>query len=417
MNRREFLVKNGMFTVGTLLLSVSGSVGFVVEEHGLKDWTVKQDFPGTGGVIDKLDITGKKIHFRPHNEQGGGWGQVWWYFRVDGLTPGDNLTLQLAQDVPPGDGIAPQAYYSYDQKNWEMTARGAKVTEQDVPCFVYQQQVSKSTIWFAYNIPYLPEHSEPLLKQARRLRKEVEVFELCRTSAGRSVPAFRVGKKATSTPKPHIWLQARAHAFESGSSWVLHEFTLWLLSSDPTAKSLRAKVDFTIIPIVDIDGVVEGRTGKNHPPHDHNRDWEAAPPVWVEIAEIKAGLKKLTDNNSLAIFIDFHGPANQSHPYFISPSDDFLTVAQQEKQKAFFTALDANEMTKEAAKTQSMDHFHYTLRAINPLNSAGWVVGHSTPEVIAVTLEVNMNTPLSTNDGYRKQGVALGKGIARYFSV
>lgn len=413
MKRREFLIKNGLLSIGTLLISVSGREVLGTDKSA-GDWTVKQDFPGGGGVIDKLDSIGRKIHFRPHNEQGGGWGQVWWYFRVDGLTPGDTLTLQLGQDVPPGAGVAPQAYYSYDQKNWEMTAPGTTVTEQDISYFVYQQQVSKSTIWFAYNIPYLPQHLEPLLKLARRSGKDVEIFELCKTKAGRPVSALRIGGKS-KVKKPHIWLQARAHAFESGSSWVLHELAQWLLSAAPEAKSLRSKADFTIIPIVDVDGVVEGRTGKNHPPHDHNRDWEAAPPVWVEIAEIKADLKKLTDDNSLALFIDFHGPANQSHPYFISPSNVFLTVAQQEKQKAFFAALEANDMTKEAAKTQSMDRFHYNLRAINPLNSAGWVVGHSTPEVIALTLEVNMNTPLSTNEGYRKQGIALGKGLERYF--
>jgi hypothetical protein len=410
MNRRQFLIKNGLFSFGTLLVSVSGRNVFATS-----DWAVKQDFPGAGGTIDGLDIHSKKILFRPHNEEGGGWGQVWWYFRVEGLTPGDTLTLQLGQDVPPGEGIAPQAYYSYDQREWKMSAEGAPITEQGVPYFVYRQQVSKSTVWFAYNIPYLPEHQEPIFESASRLGREVELFELCRTRAGRPVPALRVGKKTAKTPKPHVWLQARSHAFESGGSWVLHELTMWLLSSDPQAKRLRSKVDFTIVPIVDVDGVVEGRTGKNHPPHDHNRDWQSVPPVWVETTGIKLRLKELTENGSLALFMDIHGPATQSHPYFISAADSFLNTAQQQRQRAFFAAMGADEMNKEAGKTQSMDHFHYSLRPINPLTAAGWAVGNTTREVITFTLEVNMNTPLSSHEGYRKQGIALGRGLESYF--
>lgn len=413
MKRREFIIRNGLLSIGTLLIGISRSEG-VGQDKSAEDWTVRQDFPGAGGVIDKLDRNGRKIHFRPHHEQGGGWGQVWWYFKVEGLTPGDVITLELAQDIPPGEGIAPQAYFSKDRQHWEMTERGEKMMVNGAQVVVYKQVVTARTLWFAYNIPYLADQYKELVQRVKKQRKEAEVVELCRTRGGRSVPLIQIGRR-TGTRRPHVWLQARAHAFESGSSWVLHELTVWLLSDDPEAKRLRSAATFTILPVIDVDGVEEGRTGKNHPPHDHNRDWQDVPPHWQEVAAIKGQLEKLINDGSLALFIDIHGPANQSHPYFICPSDPFLSKEQKEKQMAFLETLGARQMTKEAQKTQSMNQFHYTLRESNPLTAPGWAINHTTPEVIALTLEVNMNTPLSTREGYREQGVTLGRGIARYF--
>ncbi len=36
-----------------------------------------------------------------------------------------------------------------------------------------------------------------------------------------------------------IWIQARQHGWETGSSWVGRGFMEWLVSSDPAAIALR----------------------------------------------------------------------------------------------------------------------------------------------------------------------------------
>src|SRR5690606_14630622 len=108
--------------------------------------------------------------------------------------------------------------------------------------------------------------------------------------------------------KHGIWLQARAHAFESGASWVLHELAMWLMSGDERARVLRETASIYIVPIVDVDGVVEGRTGKNQAPYDHNRGWKEVPNHWPETRATQSILADLAKQNKVDMYIDFHGP-------------------------------------------------------------------------------------------------------------
>ncbi len=62
-------------------------------------------------------------------------------------------------------------------------------------------------------------------------------FILARTLDGRPVPGVYLapaGKRRFT-----IWIQARQHGWETGSSWVGRGFMEWLVSSDPAAIALR----------------------------------------------------------------------------------------------------------------------------------------------------------------------------------
>ena len=56
--------------------------------------SVAADFEGAsvGGV--QIDQASRTIEFTPGGDPVRGW-PCWWYFRVDGLQPGDTLTLKL----------------------------------------------------------------------------------------------------------------------------------------------------------------------------------------------------------------------------------------------------------------------------------------------------------------------------------
>lgn len=414
LNRRNFLTRFCILTTGVALSFRSEAARLPT---GAADLSAHTDFPGGGGIIEQVDSVRKVIRFQPHNERDGGWGQVWWYFRVDGLTPGQTLTLELNRGQPLSEGVNTQAYWSADQRVWQQTEPGQAITDGSNRLFVYRQPVERSSLWFAYNIPYLPDQIETLRQDARLLGADARFFELCRSRKNRSVPALElISKKPGTQDRYGIWLQARAHAFESGTSWVLHELARWLLSRDPEAQKLRSIADITVVPVVDVDGVVEGRNGKNQHPHDHNRDWQQTPAHWEEVRAIQTGLSALIRQNKLDLFIDIHGPGQGSHAYFIAPLPRVLpNDRQRANQTAFFDSLNASELTKEVQKTQSMDQFYYSLREINPQTAAGWVT-RTAPSVVSMTLEVNMSAPLSTQEGYRLEGQALGRRIARYFT-
>jgi murein tripeptide amidase MpaA len=55
-----------------------------------------------------------------------------------------------------------------------------------------------------------------------------------------------------------IFLTARVHPGESNSSWVMHGTLEKLLSNSPTAVSLRNKFVFKIVPMLNMEGVING---------------------------------------------------------------------------------------------------------------------------------------------------------------
>lgn len=60
-----------------------------------------------------------------------------------------------------------------------------------------------------------------------------------------------------------IFLTSRVHPGESNASWVMHGTMEALLSDDRYASSLRDDYVFKIIPMLNIEGVVNGWWVKN----------------------------------------------------------------------------------------------------------------------------------------------------------
>ena len=48
-------------------------------------------------------------------------------------------------------------------------------------------------------------------------------------------------------------------------------------------------------------------------------------------------------------------------------------------------------------------------------NAVKWVNENTTDNVVSLTLEVNMGTPLSTQSGYQAEAIKLGEAISAYF--
>jgi hypothetical protein len=406
----------GMLLMVSAFWIVSDSFGQSGNSPGI---TVSTDFVSGGGVVKVICSNPAIIRFSPHDQGEGGWGKMWYYFMVDGLTAGEQIILEF-DDEPTNVGISPQIFFSYDQEVWGLTNTGEATKIKGRDFIVYKHTVKGNKIWFAYDLPYTPEDMEKLLISEAEKDSGVEVFEMCKTKGNRSVKGLRFNDTDKNAGEKYgIWLQARTHAFESGSSWVLHELARWLLSNDPAAKALRSRSLITVIPIVDVDGVVEGRTGKNQFPYDHNRGWAEEPGNWIETQTTKSLITDISKQNKFDLFLDFHGPGNLRHPYFIIPLSSDLPFEKQRQNRAkFLEILSSKPLDNEAQRSQSMTKIYYSERpwdhTIN--SSRDWVIMNSTDHVVTLTLEVNMNTPLSTNDGYRAEAIVLGRALSEYFT-
>ena len=59
--------------------------------------------------------------------------------------------------------------------------------------------------------------------------------------------------------KKTVWLQARQHAWEAGTSYVMEGALRFITSDESAAQALREKVIFKFIPMCDPDGCFHGR--------------------------------------------------------------------------------------------------------------------------------------------------------------
>ncbi|MCM4171533.1 hypothetical protein DHD32_08585 [Arenibacter sp. TNZ] len=416
VSRRNFMVKTSFISASvTLFPSLIPVKLFGKGQNDDRKIFVSTDFVSGGGKVTIQDEESNTIRISAHDEGGGGWSKIWWHFMVEGINLKDEIILELEL----GAGANNQLFFSYDQKNWGLTNSGIIKTIDGKDFIVVKHIIRGEKTWFSYDLPYTPEHINAILAEKVKTYPDIKTLDFCRTKKGRQVSAFLLKNTGPDSDfKYGIWLQARAHAFESGSSWVLHELMCWLMSNGTEAKALRRISQIFILPIVDVDSVVEGRTGKNQKPHDHNRGWDKEPSFWPEMTESKLQLAQWAKNGKMDLFIDFHGPGNSSHPYFIVPlAKDLSSAKQRQNRLKFFQILDAKPFNEMAKLTQSMTHFHFSERSevTGKENAVKWVNNNTTDNVVSLTLEVNMGTPLSTQSGYRAEAITLGEAISAYF--
>lgn len=365
------------------------------------------DFSGGSAEVLEIDQEKRAVRIRPTQHQDRGW-DCWWYFQLTGITPGETITL----DVGQAPWATPdQAVFSLDNENWQQTAPGERHGNR----IVYQQKVDGEVAWFAWGAPFGVEDAQKLVDDAAEASPHATAFELCQTRAGRSVPALVVEQEGAPDAKRRgIWVQARQHAWESGSSWVCHGFTWWLLSDDPRAEALRKQATITIVPIMDIDNVAIGAGGKNQVPQDHNRDWSDNP-YWNSVKVAQARIREMDAQGEFDLFIDLHNPdAGSKNPfYFVAPKEQLAEAAQENL--ARFVQVSQLEMTGPLAflgtTRESGAGYDNDWQKI----SKNWVSVNTQDHVVAVTLETAWNTPHSHVAGYQTVGRQLGQAIERYF--
>lgn len=369
--------------------------------------TIHSDFPGGSVTVESIDQQARTLRVLPAHHQDRGW-DCWWYFKVEGIVPGETLTL----DVGGGVWATPdQCFYSVDNSTWMQLPRGNRTVKNRI---AFQAKVNSSTAWFAWGPPFVPTDAAALVKSAAASSPWATEFELCQTRAGRSTPALRV--RETGTPdneRLRIWVQARQHAWESGSSWVCQGFVKWLISDDPAAVRLRKSTEIVIVPIMDIDNVTLGAGGKNEVPQDHNRDWTDHP-HWRSVEAAQQEILKMNAEDRFALFVDLHNPsAGDREPYFYTAPHQILSEVGKRRLDTFLEAA-RTEMTAPLAfrgKTiESGASYDKNWQAI----SKNWVMQRCNPHAVALTLETAWNTPDSTPEGYQHVGHGLGRTIGRY---
>jgi hypothetical protein len=237
-----------------------------------------------GASLGKIEILGENA-FRcyvqgQHDERGHNRQANWYYFRIDHAA-GRELTLTLTDvvgeyndkpgAVPMGPDIVP--VFSDDGKTWRHFPDEAASWDAQKKELTLKFKPQRDSIWIAHVPPYTPRDLARLLAEVDR-SPHARVEVIGKSVRGRDLHLVTVTDVSVAdTEKKVVWLQARQHAWESGTSFVMEGALRFVTSDDPKAAELRRRVIFKFTPMVDVDGCAAGHVRFNANGYDVNRHW------------------------------------------------------------------------------------------------------------------------------------------------
>lgn len=393
--------------------------------------SVATDFEGASMREVEIDNVTRSIRFRPGGDPARGW-PCWWYLRVDGMTPGETITLRLRgstatvpkeaaesntsllKPLAASWAMPERAAFSIDGRTWKQTDNGQRQDEW----MIYTLKPKAASVFVAWGPPFTPSTAAKMVRDLSEKSPHAKATELCRSRGGRSVPMLHVREGERPTERRFgVWVQARQHAWESGSSWVAQGFAEWLLGDAVEAVWLRQHAEIFIVPIMDVDNAATGNGGKDALPHDHNRDWSEQP-HWNETIAAQQKVRDLIDAGRMDVFLDLHNPAPGDPTFFYVLSPELLPepmVAMRDRfvELAYARISKIKPLIPMSNKPKvTGPNYHPLWRNI----SANWVAMNGNPHTVSLCLETIWNYHNSTTDGYRAVGSNLATATREFLA-
>ncbi len=271
------------------------------------------------GLIEKIRETEFRLHIRGQQDSRGRNRQAtWFYFRMDDVA-GRELTLRLASwkgeyndrpaNSPAGEWFRPVV--SEDNRVWTHVPAAAWDKAKDE--ITVSVKPRGNTVWLAHIPPY--PHTrvlELVADAARSTHARTEVIG--QSVLGRDLHLVTVTNFARpDAGKKVVWLQARQHAWECGTSFLVEGAMKFVLSDDAAAQTLRDQAIFKFVPMINPDSVVRGEVRFNANGFDPNRQWdevdlrtkawhERNPEIWY----VKKALLAQHAQQPIAVAVNLH---------------------------------------------------------------------------------------------------------------
>ena len=210
------------------------------------------------------------------------------HFRVVG-TPGARLTFEFRNldnvwNGRPGSvaGELKTVAISPDGTTWTTVPTEA-LADNRVRVSV---TMPGDTLYVARIQPYRLSDLDRLLASIRS-SPHVAVVTIGTTVQGRPLELVRIGNE--QAPR-RVFIRARAHPWEAGSSWVAQGLIERLLRDDDEARAWREQYVLYVLPMANKDGVARGGTRFNVLGKDLNRNWDR--PADAQLAPENAALER-----------------------------------------------------------------------------------------------------------------------------
>jgi hypothetical protein len=223
-----------------------------------------------GAALGQIEVVAE-TDFRVHvpgqqDERGRNRQATWYYFRMDNVHDRD-VTITLTGFLPgeyndkpsPHMNGEPLPVYSDDGEHWQHVA--AQQWDDVKKEGTIHLHGRTDSLWIALTQPYSYSRLLRLVEEIAAT-PHARVETVGRSVLGRDLPVVTVTDfSKPDAGKKTVWLQARDHAWEAPTSFIMEGALRFIVSDDPAARALREKNIFRFTPMVDPDGCALGRVG------------------------------------------------------------------------------------------------------------------------------------------------------------
>jgi len=234
---------------------------------------------GSLGLIEKLGETTFRVHvLGQQDERGRNRAATWYCFRMDHVA-GLELTITITDfigeyndvpgSVPMNDKIRPAM--SEDGRTW---GHATDMTwDKEKKEATVRLKPTQDSVWLATQAMYPHSRLVALVEEVKRL-PHVRVEVIGKSVQGRDLLMITVTDfEKPDADKKTIWLQARQHAWEGGTSYVAEGALRFAASDTPESRALRQNNVCIFTPMVAVDGCAIGLPRFNVHGYDPNRHW------------------------------------------------------------------------------------------------------------------------------------------------
>jgi hypothetical protein len=267
-------------------------------------------FEGGNGRLVSQDYSQNTVAVRPELKNGDRI-ECWFFFQLTGFRTDTILTVNLPF---VNHHHTPDPLLVKENGEWKRTgAVNFGFYKQ------YQIQPQSDTITIATGIPYT--YSQLLVKlESLKEYPICSISTLIASEKGRNIPLVTITNPNIVDKKGSVLITARQHAFESPASHFMEGLLNFLVGDSEEAAILRDNYMIFVVPMVDVDQVAEGGTGKDQFPVDFNRDWTNKA-HWTAVKAIQKLAGEIDSQWPLTFFLDIHSPfpiSTISSHYYVS---------------------------------------------------------------------------------------------------
>ncbi len=264
---------------------------------------VTTDLPFGNGCAFQVDAEGELPVIRFTADPHGGPESMWFCFRIvtDGVLPRMvrlewvNMENSLGASQP--DKVHPVMRPAGEM--WRRLEAGECLRSEDGRgAGSWTVELTQRETDVALCFPYGPEDEQQVVTDGNGYWKADTIGV---TQGGRPMVRLVNDYSQPGDERPGLFLVSRQHSGEVGGSWVLDGMLRWF------AERQERRVVVWSVPLLNLDGVMQGDYGKDNFPYDLNRSW-GSPPMRHEALVVQRDMRRWCERCRPAYALDSHCP-------------------------------------------------------------------------------------------------------------